>query len=192
MSKLIQENLIAQKQGSGSYVRELPAEHRLEQSLSSLTSFTEYMEQRGFSSSSIVLSHGIHRPTPNEMLILGLSPQEKVARVQRLRSADNTPLALETSSLPVDILPNTASVDISLYKVLRASGNAPVRAIQRINANNVSAQHAELLQVTKGTAVLQIDRTAYLDTGRPIELTSGFYRSDVYEFVAELRLEKHD
>ena len=39
------------------------------------------------------------------------------------------------------------------------------------------------------TAVLQIERTGYLASGRPIEFTSGFYRSDVYDFVSELRLD---
>ena len=41
----------------------------------------------------------------------------------------------------------------------------------------------------EGAAVLQIDRTAYLDTGRPVEFTRGVYRSDLYDFVTELRLD---
>jgi GntR family transcriptional regulator len=39
--------------------------------------------------------------------------------------------------------------------------------------------------------VLRIDRTGYLPSGRPIEFTRGLYRSDIYDFVAELRLEQN-
>jgi GntR family transcriptional regulator len=45
------------------------------------------------------------------------------------------------------------------------------------------------LKLAAGTAVLQIDRTGFLASGRPIEFTRGLYRSDIYDFVAELRLE---
>ena len=38
-------------------------------------------------------------------------------------------------------------------------------------------------------AVLRIDRTAYVPSGRPIEFTRGLYRSDIYDFIAELRLD---
>jgi GntR family transcriptional regulator len=44
------------------------------------------------------------------------------------------------------------------------------------------------MQLPEGSAVLQIVRTGYLASGRTIELTSGLYRADIYDFVSELRL----
>ena len=81
------------------------------------------------------------------------------------------------------------TVSVSLYEVLRSRGTAPTRALQRVMAINATDRVAELLKLPDGTAVLQIERTAYLATGRPIEFTSGYYRSDVYDFVSELRLD---
>ena len=98
-------------------------------------------------------------------------------------------MALEWSSLPQDILPEPDRVETSLYDVLRARGNASTRAVQRITAVNLAPADAQLLHLPEGAAVLRIDRTAYLPTGRPIEFTRGLYRSDIYDFVAELRLE---
>jgi GntR family transcriptional regulator len=46
-----------------------------------------------------------------------------------------------------------------------------------------------LLNLPEGAAVLRIDRTGFLGSGRPIEFTRGLYHSDIYDFVAELRLE---
>lgn len=187
IGELASTGLIEQRQGAGSFVR--GQGERFEQSLSSLVSFTENLQTRGITSSSAILLKGLFRPTPTETTILGLTPVQRVARVHRLRSGDGVPMALEHSSLPDDVLPRPDKVDVSLYKVLRARGTAPTRAIQRVSAINASAPVAELLKIAEDTAVLQIERTAYLSTGRPIEFTSGLYRSDIYDFVSELRLD---
>jgi len=187
VGQLVSDGLIEQRRGAGSFVR--GQGQRLEQSLSSLISFTENMQARGRTSSSVVLSHGLFPPTPDEQMTLGLSSGERVSRVQRLRSADDVPMAIERSSLPEDILPDPSRVTKSLYHILRAGGRAPTRAIQRVTAINLGQSDAELLNMPEGAAVLRIDRTAYLATGRPIEFTRGLYRSDIYDFVAELRLD---
>lgn len=185
VSQLVADGVLEQRRGAGTFVR--PARPKLEHSLSALLSFTEYMRQRGKTSSSQILRRGVFLPTPDEQMALGLSAGERVGRVERLRFADDAPLALEWSSLPTDILPDPDAVETSLYDVLRAAGTAPTRAVQRITAVNLNAADARLLLLAEGAAVLRIDRTAYLPSGRPIEFTRGLYRSDIYDFIAELR-----
>ncbi len=185
VSLLVADGLIEQRQGAGSFVRS--AAPKLKQSLSSLVSFTENMLVRGMTSNSTVLSCGIFAPNPQEILALGLSSQDRVTRINRLRLADDAPMALEHSSLPQDILPDPGKVETSLYAILRGNGCAPTRAIQRVTAINLERREAELLKLPEGSAVLKIERTGYLATGRPIEFSSGLYRSDIYDFVSELR-----
>ena len=187
VAQLVGEGLLEQRRGAGTFVR--PPPPKMEHSLSALLSFTEYMRQRGKTPSSQIMRRGLYLPTPDEQMALGLAAADRVARMERLRSADGVPMALEYSSLPQDILADPERVETSLYDVLRARGNAPTRAVQRITAVNLAAVEAQLLHLPDGTAVLRIDRTAYLPTGRPIEFTRGLYRSDIYDFVAELRLE---
>jgi len=189
VSQLVTDGLVDQRRGAGSFVRPSDAS-RLEQSLSSLVSFTENMRARGKASTSAVLEQGLFPPSPDESLALGLATHDRVARIERLRSADGVPMAIERSSLPPDILPDPGAVDTSLYAILRQAGRAPSRAIQRVTARNLAPHEARLLNLAEGAAVLQIDRTGYLSTGRPIEFTRGVYRSDLYDFVAELRLEE--
>jgi GntR family transcriptional regulator len=187
VSQLVGDGVLDQRRGAGTFVR--PARAKIEQSLSALLSFTEYMRQRGKTSTSRILRRGLFLPNPDEQIALGLSAGERVARVERLRFADDTPLALEWSSLPTDVLPDPGAVETSLYDVLRAAGTAPTRAMQRITAVNLTAADARLLMLAEGAAVLRIDRTAYVPSGRPIEFTRGLYRSDIYDFIAELRLD---
>ena len=187
VAQLVADDLLDQRRGSGTFVR--AARPKMEHSLSALLSFTAYMRQRGQTSTSRIIRRGLFLPNPDEQIALGLAGTDRVSRVDRLRSADDVPMALEWSSLPLDILPDPEAVQTSLYDVLRSAGCAPTRAVQRITAINLTGSDAHLLNLPEGAAVLRIDRTAYLPSGRPIEFTRGVYRSDIYDFIAELRLE---
>ncbi|MEX0317488.1 MAG: GntR family transcriptional regulator [Ruegeria sp.] len=186
MQDLVDRGIIVQRQGSGSFVSD--GTPKVEQSLSRLTSFTEDMVRRGLSSSSEWLERGIHVPSPEEVMALALSSGESVARIARLRRANDKPMAIERASLPTDILPNPQLVDTSLYEVLERDGNRPVRALQRISAINLEEEDATLLGVESGAAGLRIVRTSYLPNRRVVEFTRSIYRGDAYDFVAELRL----
>ncbi|PSJ58741.1 GntR family transcriptional regulator [Kumtagia ephedrae] len=183
---LVRDGLLVQRHGSGTFVAR--AVERVEQSLSLLTSFTEDMARRGKTLRSEWLDRGIYAPSPEEMMVLGLSPQESVARVSRLRIADGTPLAIERAALPAMALPDPTAVGSSLYAALEKTGSRPVRAIQRISAANLGAADARLLDLPTGTAGLHIERISYLASGKVVEFTRSIYRGDTYDFVAELRL----
>jgi len=186
IQELAREGLVEQRQGSGTFIREQVA--KVEQSLSSLTSFTEDMAKRGMDTTSKWLERGVFAPTETEASVLGLAKSEDVARIYRLREAGGYPMALERASLPLDILPNPLEVTTSLYEVLSRLGKRPVRATQKISAVNLAAKEASLLGVAEGDAGLSIERTSFLETGRAAELTRSLYRGDAYDFVAELRL----
>lgn len=186
VAPLVEDGLIVQKRGSGSVVA-TPL-RRVEQSLSRLTSFTEDMARRGMAVTSVWLSRGIFLPSPEEMMTLALGTGDEVSRLERLRRADDTPLAIERASLATSVLPNPMAVDASLYEALDAVGQRPVRAVQRISACNLGAEDARLLDVAEGIAGLRITRVSYLASGQVVELTKSIYRGDAYDFVAELQL----
>lgn len=185
-SALAQAGAIVQKQGSGSAIA--PRRGRVEQSLSRLTSFTEDMARRGLQSESRWLERGLFLPTPEEVMALGLAAQDRVARLERVRYADGLPMAIERASLSPAILPEPALVERSLYATLAARSLRPVRAVQRISAENLNRRDAELLGVAPGVAGLRIARISYLASGAVVEFTRSVYRGDGYDFAAELRL----
>ncbi len=185
VAELVKVGLVAQRRGAGTFVS--GAGLRTTQSLSSLVSFSDNIRRRGKSPKSAVLKSGLFAPNTDEVIALGLSLNQRVARVHRLRSADQVPMAIEKSSLPSNILPNPELVGDSLYAVLRQVGQAPIRAIQRVSAVNVIGEEATLLGLAENTAILRIDRTAFLSSGRAIEFTRGLYRPENYDFMVELR-----
>lgn len=186
VQKLVGEGLLVQRHGSGTFVA--PKIERVEQSLSVLTSFTEDMARRSMKAESVWLDRGIYTPAPEEMMVLGLSSDDSVARVSRLRLANGTPLAIERASLSANVLPEPTAVASSLYAALAEKGLRPVRAIQRISAALLEDGDAELLGVPPGSPSLNIERISYLASGKVIEFTRSRYRADAYDFVAELRI----
>ena len=187
VQNLVADGILIQRHGSGTVVA--PHVERVEQSLSSLTSFTEDMARRGRTLTSEWLDRGLYDPSPEETVILGLGSSEKVARIARLRIANGTPLAIERAAIAASILSDPDAVGASLYEKLEQTGHRPVRAIQRIAAVNLTEADAELLEVPAGAASLRIERTSYLASGRIVEFTRSIYRGDAYDFVAELRLQ---
>lgn len=184
IDQLVDQGLVVRRQGSGNYIAP-----QLEQPLSRLTGFSEELHLRGFTPSSRWLTRALTPATPEEQLSLGLSPGAPVARLERLRLADEVVMAHEVSVLPQDVVPEPAAVEGSLYKYLRARGREPVRALQHIRARNADAGLAEMLGVPAGHALLFITRVGYLGSGQAVELTLSYCRSDYYGFVAEMKRE---
>lgn len=183
---LVAAGQLVQRRGSGTFVA--PRVERLEQALSLLTSFTEDMARRGRTVDSIWLSRAIHAPAPEETMALGLSPGDRVSRLERVRRSDGVPLAIERASIPTAVLPDPAEVETSLYAVMEARGMRPVRAVQRLAAANLGPRDAALLDVPVGAAGLRIERIGYLASGRVVEFTRSLYRGDAYDFAVELKL----
>lgn len=181
---LAREGLIARRHGAGTYVS-----HHINQPLSVLIGFTADMARRGAHSTSIVLERVSGLPTPDEILKLGLSPNDQVFRLSRVRLANGEPLAIEHAVVPLGTV-DPEAVGESLYEAMRATGNMPVRALQRLRAAVANPQEAKLLGVAAGSAVLHIERRSFFANGKPIEVTNSAYRGDRYDFIAELKMEQ--
>ena len=186
IAPLVENGLVEQRQGSGSIIAG-PVQ-RVEQSLSRLTSFTEDMKLRGLETASKWLNRAILDPTPEEIMNLNISTSEAVAKIDRLRFANDTPMAIERATLPLNILNDPLGVDESLYKTLEKLGKKPVRAIQHLKASNIKKEDALLLNCDEGTACLNVTRLSFLESGTVVEFTKSIYRGDAYDFVAELRI----
>ena len=186
IDELVDQGLLVRRHGSGTFVvKPVP---RMQQPLTRLTSFSEDMRRRGLVPGSRWLDRGLYHPTPEETMMLGLSGTAMVARITRLRTADDMAVALERTSLPDDILPEPDVVENSLYQILSQRDIRPVRANQRISAVLLKDEETQLLGVPPGSAALRVQRIAYLSTGRVMEVSTALYRNDAYDLVAELTI----
>jgi GntR family transcriptional regulator len=186
IADLVDEGVLLHRHGAGTFIHR--ARLHVDQPSSRLTSFTEDMQLRGLEASSRELERGVFLPTPEEAMMLGAGPNERVFRLGRLRLADGLPMAIERATVPLRFLPELEAVGASLYEALAARGFKPTRGLQRLRAILVSDVDAELLGIERNSPALHIQRIAYLTDGSCVEFTKSLYRADAYDFVSELAL----
>jgi GntR family transcriptional regulator len=178
---LVAEGLLVRRQGSGNFVSA-----RVHKNFSMLTSFSEDMRARGRAPHSVWLKRAAGTVNPEEALALRLSPGTPVYRFNRIRYADEAPMAIEYATVVASALPSLEAVDTSLYEALEQTGHRPARALQRLRAVLLTQDQAELLQAKPGDAGLLVERLGSLADGRAVEFSQSFYRGEIYDFVAEL------
>jgi len=167
---LVQEGLLVQRQGAGTFVAK-----RLEQPLNYLKSYTEIMAEQGKRPGSRWIDRS-----------MGIA-SAKEASFNRLRLADDQPMALELATVPRSFIDNPFTVDDSLYDVLRQQGVRPVKAIQRLRAISIDEERAGYLDIPTGSATLYIERLGMLSDDTPVEFTCSYFPGDSYDFVTEIR-----
>jgi len=174
---------IIRYQGRGSFV----AEPKLEEALADLTSFTTDMTNRGFRPGGRLLRHELVTATESIAQALGLDPGDPVLRIERLRTANGVPVAVQVAHLPgrLDIEANEIE-DGSLYAALRRRGLVPSAARETLEALLAGGADADRLGVREGAPLLGLTRLTSDQTGHPIEYTISRYRGDRYRFVVDL------
>ena len=182
VSELVLEGWLYRVQGSGTYV----ARPKYRQTLSRLTSFTEDMHLLGLTPRSRLLLFRVEEADEKISSALSLKPGEEVIRIERLRFADEEPMALNTSILPRQLVPGLEKRDLqrsSLYEILeRRYGLILARAEQTLEPALADPYAAELLRVPIGAPLLLVEGVVYLKNGTPIEWVRILYRGDRYKF----------
>ncbi len=182
ISELVLEGWLYRVQGSGTYV----ARPKYRQTLSRLTSFTEDMRLLGLTPRSRLLSFRREPADEKVAAALAIPPGEEVLRIERLRFADEEPMALNTSVLPRHLVPDLKEEDLengSLYEILeRRYGLLLSRAEQTLEPALADPYAAELLGVLVGAPLLLVEGVVYLKNGTPAEWVRILYRGDRYKF----------
>jgi GntR family transcriptional regulator len=183
--ELIDEGLVFTAPGRGTY-RVLA---KVAQPLDHLTGFSQDMVLRRMVPSSRLLSAGAMTDVALAG-ILGIASTAPIARIQRVRLADGTPMALETSHLPLNLCPGIVDLDLehrSLYEILQGVYRLQLKAAeQMIEARVAERSVAELLCIEPGSPVLYNERRTQLEDGRLVEFVQSWYRGDRYQFRIRL------
>jgi DNA-binding GntR family transcriptional regulator len=119
---------------------------------------------------------------------LGIPFGSEINWVERLRYADDEPLALMHNAVPLDVLALRRS-DLEqrgLYELLRAAGHIPRMANQVVGAKSATAAEAKSLGDSRGAPMLTMTRTAWDAAGRAVEYGSHIYRATRYSFELTL------
>jgi GntR family transcriptional regulator len=183
--ELVAEGRLVRRQGSGTYVAEPKMDWPLH-----LTSFTEQAAANGFTASTRLLAADRVRADDIVAAKLGVEIGAGVWKIERLRLADDRPMAVEASHLSAHRFPQLSRHirrEQSLYTILdRVYGVIPARAEETISTAPASTREARLLNTDTGAPMLVLGRHSRDASGDPVEWVTSWYRGDRVTFVANL------
>ena len=184
LNDLEADGVVYRIQGKGTFV----AANKVVQPLMRASGFSQDMLRRGRKPSSKVLFAGVMKADHIIAKDLHIGVGQEYVLIKRLRLADDTPMAIESTALSRELCGDILSADLdhgSIYEKLRGRGLMLVTGNQYMEAVLATAEQAELLQIPKGAAVLHIERHVSDELGRPVEATYSVYRGDQYRLFIE-------
>jgi GntR family transcriptional regulator len=180
---LSNKGLVVRKRGAGTLVANDSIDRDVE-----LTSLYDDLAAAGRAPATQVIRNEVTHASDRVAAALQLPERTLVNSLQRIRLADGEPIALMHNFLPAALV--HLSIEMleqhGLYELLRASGIRLSSATQRMCAKNASAAEARILHENRGAALLTMERTAYDETGRPVEFAQHLYRASRYAFTTSL------
>ena len=186
LQTLEHEGLIYRRQGLGSFVQDT----RVRQGLVRLTDFVEDMAQAGLAARSQVLHFAREQARPDVAAHLGMAAGEPVFRLDRLRLAEDEPIAFDRTWLPVFYASLLDGHDLethTIYHLLETRYGITVeRGRYRIEATNASTEMAGHLAVPRSRALLLIERVSFTEGEKRIYYQRRYYRSDRVAYELEL------
>ena len=180
---LSNKGLVVRKRGAGTLVANDSIDRDVE-----LTSLYDDLAAAGRAPATQVIRNEVVHASDRVAAALQLPERALVNSLQRIRLADGEPIALMHNYLPAALVHLNIEMleQHGLYELLRASGIRLCSATQRMCAKNASAAEARILHETRGAALLTMERTAYDETGRPVEFAQHLYRASRYAFTTSL------
>ncbi|MCF6470532.1 GntR family transcriptional regulator [Nonomuraea sp. MG754425] len=147
-------------------------------------SFSEDMRMRGMVPGAKSY-RGRTRPAPRDIAPrLGLSPGEPIHSIERVRTADGVPMALERTNLSAERFPGLLAAmgrDDSLFEILgREFGVRLETAEQTVSIARLSPAEAKRLEVPDYDPAFLVERVAVDNMGNVVEYGRSLYRGDRY------------
>ncbi|PUA79881.1 GntR family transcriptional regulator [Nocardioides currus] len=183
IENLITAGLLTRSHGKGTFV----ARPRVESSLH-LASFSQDMRSRGLEPSTRLMRVDEERPPADVAKALRLGPKAMAWRVDRVRLADEQPMALEHGWYPRSLLPDLDAQDLSgsLYQLFEREYALPIDAAdQTLWGESADRVIARRLEAPVHTPLLVFRRISSC-RGRPVEHVVSRYRGDRYQLHMNL------
>ncbi|MET7474045.1 GntR family transcriptional regulator [Streptomyces sp. NPDC005648] len=183
IQSLVDKGLLVRRRGVGTQVVHSQVKRPLE-----LSSLYDDLEAAGQGPTTQVVRNERQPASPDVAAALGIAEGGEVIVLERLRLTHGQPVALLCNYLPATLLELDSGrlESTGLYRMMRTAGITLHSARQTIGARSATADEAGRLEEEPGAALLTMQRTAYDDTGRPVEYGTHIYRASRYAFDFQL------
>jgi len=182
LNELEADRLISRQQGRGTFVRELP----IEQELPQLLSWSNQMREKGMQPSSSHCEINVVEPTKEFASLLSMKSGEKLVRIRRLRLANGEPICIMDNYIPEIKVPGLIQeglVNDSLYATLPKYEIKATQAEDRVEARLATDKEAKLLNIHKGSPLIQVIRLTLDSNNNPLYIAVVANRADKFVYT---------
>ncbi|NWF70957.1 MAG: GntR family transcriptional regulator [Chloroflexi bacterium] len=181
LEELVLQGRAYRVRGRGTFV----AEPKIRE-VSGLRSFSDDMRSQGLVPSSRVLRLEVIQPEEALRARLKLGAHDPAVWLERLRLANNLPVAFESVVLPHKLCPGLENEDMatqSLYALLRDKyGIYLAWGESEIEARGALPHEAALFEFDVGQPLMVATRMTFTESFEPVEFAKSIYRGDRFTF----------
>ncbi len=186
IQSLLVRGLVEIRRGKGTFV----TQPTITQELTELTGFVEDKRAIGREPSALVLDRRVVAASETVARQLILQRGAAVARIQRVRLADGTPLSFDETYLPLELGEKIMAEDLEnqpIFSLLEQKYATPLlEAEYRLAAVASHGTVARALGIDTGSPIFLIERTTFSSNHRPVDYERLYYRGDHIRFVTRL------
>ena len=181
LDELRKSGLVIKKQGKGTIVN-YPLDYNL-----SGGGFSSQLQSQG-KLSNRWLSRALIEGSEQIRQELEVDEASKVAKIKRVRLADEIPVSIETMFIPQEYLPRPAELEGSLYNYWSQQGVVPCTQEYEIKVHKLTQEEADMLDVEMHEAALKIRLKSLNENGCVLEYGYVICRSTSYNFKFKVQL----
>jgi DNA-binding GntR family transcriptional regulator len=184
---LVEDGLLTQTRGRGTFVATALVEPPLAQRL---TTLSEAFVDAGHPLDTTVIAQDVERPPAAVAAQLEIDGRTPVLRLERLRALEGTPVARLVNYVRLDLAAGVEEVDFTTHTLFAAleqvCGVPLTSARRRFDAVLAGTENAALLGVRAEDPLLHLEQLTNTTDDTPLELSDVWLRADRLRVTSHL------
>jgi len=187
---LEEDNIIIRRHGVGTFVNPKPI---FSSGIEELNSITYMIEQSGKVAGTRYLSSAYQEPTEEDRKKFSSTKLDRIAKIERVRTADNQPVVFCIDKVPKGLIPiDTVHKEDSLFGVMEEYANKQIAyAVTYIEPIGYHDRIYDYLDCDPEQPLLLLKQMHYTADDEAVLYSANYFRPDIFSFhVLRKRMEK--
>jgi DNA-binding GntR family transcriptional regulator len=187
MDRLYNEGYVYKVKGTGTFVKSAKAYYKL----SNMSSFSEIINNQEGKPNSVVIEAKMIPATEEIKDKLDLENTKNCYYMERIRRNGNTNLCFEKTFVNPELCPNIidfVTPNASLFQLYEKNYNLSLHeGVYNLEAITASKHIAKILDIPEGSAILYMEASIYINSGKALYYVEAYYIGSRYTFTTTLK-----